>query len=301
MKKRVLITGANGMLGGTLVNLFQDRYEIYATGTQPNGLSFFNNYKPYDLRSNSYEDLLKWSDPAVIIHCAALTNGNHCQQNPMEAFQVNGLPSRTFSESIKPETKIIYISTDAVFSSQIHMASEKDCTSPENVYGKSKEIGEFFLRNSEVDYTIIRTTIVGLNRDPAKKGFVEWILNSAENNNQISLFDDVFFSPISIYDLAEQIEIIFNSGPKFSKKILHIAGKSPCTKYEFGIKLLQRLNLPVDRVEKGSINDMEGRAKRSTDQSLDCSYYESLAETDLPDLEKTVEKIKANYKDYEKH
>ena len=299
--KRLLITGANGMLGATLVRLFQEEYEVYATGSKESGFSFVQNYKSFDLRDGSYEELLEWSNPDAIIHCAALTNGNYCQKNPMEAFEVNGLSLKKFTDATKSRAKIIYISTDAVFSSQVSKATERDCPRPENIYGKSKELGEFFLLNSEADYTIVRTTIVGLNFNPSKVGFVEWIINSAVRNEEITLFDDVLFTPITIWDLAKELKNIISTGSDYSRKTLHIAGKETCTKYRFGVELLRKLNLPVQQVRKGSIKDMEERAKRSTDQTLNSGYYESVAKTRLPDLEKATETIKENLVHYEKY
>ena len=202
---------------------------------------------------------------------------------------------------MQKKTRIIYISTDAVFSSNQHKASEDDCPYPQSTYGKSKELGEFFLINSKVDFTIVRTTIVGLNFDSSKVGFVEWIINSAKRNEEISLFDDVLFNPIAIWDLAEQLEIILNSGSAYSRKILHIAGKESYSKYQFGMELLRKLSLPVAQVRKGSIKNMEDRAKRSADQSLDCGYYESLSRIKLPSLEETIETIRENLKHYEKY
>ena len=301
VKKKVLITGVNGMLGSTLAHLFQEKFEVFATGTKKNSFGFLKNYLSFDLKRDSYEELVAWSDPDVIIHCAALTSGNHCENHPHEAIKVNGLTLYKFTRSIQKETKIIYISTDAVFSSDTHMASEKDCPNPQSIYGKTKELGEFFLLNSEVDFSIVRTTIVGLNLDSSRVGFVEWIINSAKGNEEISLFDDVLFNPIAIWDLAEQLGCILNSGSAYSRKILHIAGKEPISKYQFGIELLRKLNLPVEQVRKGSIKDMPDRAKRSTDQSLNCSYYEYLAKIELPNLEKTIGAIKENLEHYEKN
>lgn len=301
MKKRVLITGANGMLGGTLVHLFQANHEVFATGTREKSFEFIKNYLPFDLKNDSYEELISWAKPDIVIHCAALTNGNYCEKNPLEALKVNGLVLKKFTDCIGENGKIIYISTDAVFASETHMATEKDCPKPQSMYGKSKELGEFFLLNSEVDFTIIRTTIVGLNFDPSKAGFVEWIINSGKIKEEIGLFDDVLFSPISIWDLSEQIENIIESFSKYSRKILHIAGRDACTKYQFGISLLKNLNFPVEQVKRSSIKEMKGRAKRSTDQSLDCSFYQILSNTKLPDLEDTVKKITQNYRHYEKH
>ena len=96
--KRVLITGASGMLGSTLCKDFEKDFEIYSTGnsyypSQP------KRYLKFDLSSSSYEDLIDWSDPDVIIHSAALTDGNFCKKNPELAFNINGLSVQKFIEA----------------------------------------------------------------------------------------------------------------------------------------------------------------------------------------------------------
>lgn len=292
MKKRLLITGATGMLGATLVNHFQDEYDVFATGTSKESLSFFKNYLQFDLKSNSYNSLINWSKPDLIIHSGALTNGGFCDKNPEEAFLVNGISLRRFSESIAPNTRVIYISTDAVFPSKLHLANETNCTFSESVYGKSKELGEFFLRNSNVDYTIIRTTIVGTNLNKNKVGFAEWILNAAKNNEEISLFDDVFFTPISIWDLAKEIETILGKEKDFSKKTIHISGTEICTKFDFGKQLIKAFGLPIDNLKRGKISEFNDRAKRSNDQTLDCKLYETITGKKLPALKETIEAFK---------
>ena len=186
--------------------------------------------------------------------------------NPLEALNVNGLSVNNLLNSTDSNVKIIYISTDAVFPSNLHLAKEKDCVHPENIYGKSKEMGEFFLLNSVRDYLIVRTTIVGLNENKSKSGFVEWIINSSKNNETISLFEDVVFNPISIWDLAEELKYLIVED-KIDSEILHIAGNEICTKYEFGKLLLEELKLPTLNVSKGSIKAFKDRAKRCSDQS----------------------------------
>ena len=152
-----------------------------------------------------------WSNPDLIIHCAAITDGNFCQKNPFQAFNVNGLSMQKILDSTESKVKIIYISTDAVFSSLSSNACEDDFTRPDNIYGKSKELGEFFLLNSDRNYLILRTTIVGKNINLSKEGFLEWILNSVKNNNKVNLFEDVLFNPITIWDLIEEIIFLLDS------------------------------------------------------------------------------------------
>jgi dTDP-4-dehydrorhamnose reductase len=287
-KKRLLITGATGMLGGTLAKLFQQDFEVYATGTSTIDSGTFDNYKAFDLGASSFEPLITWAQPHAIIQCAALTNGNYCAKNDLEAYKINGLASKKLVEAAGPEVKIIYISTDAVFASDTHLAKETSCVCPESVYGKSKELGEFYLQHFHENFVIIRTTIVGLNIFSDKKGFAEWIIDSAREGQEISLFDDVVFTPITTWHLGEQLQFIMNNEPLFKNQILHVSGKEICTKYKFGIRLLEGLNLPTTMVKKGFITSFADRAKRSTDQTLDCSLYTEISGQELPDLDQTI-------------
>ena len=291
--KNILITGASGMLGSSLVNDLKNQFNIYATGN-----SFFKEqhtkFMKFDLKSDCYLELIEWANPDVIIHCAALTNGNFCEENPKDAFDINGISVQKFLKSTNNDVKIIYISTDAVFPSSLNLAKESDCVFPENVYGKSKELGEFFLKTSiDRSYTIIRTTIVGLNLNTNKLGFAEWIINSSKESKQIGLFTDVLFSPISIWDLINEIKFLIKTD-NINSEVLHIAGEL-CTKYDFGCKLLDKLNISKKTLCKTLISSYKDRAKRSNDQSLDSSYYSEKYQRELVSLDQTILKLKAHY------
>ncbi|MEO6348151.1 MAG: SDR family oxidoreductase [Aquaticitalea sp.] len=299
MKKRLLITGATGMLGSTLAKRFQQSFDVFATGSVNPGFDFINNFMEFDLANSDYSKLIEWSQPEIIIHAAALTNGNYCEQHPKEAFDINGISLQKICQSTSKNTHIIYVSTDAVFPNNQHLAKEIDCVHPESVYGKSKEIGEFFLKHSNSDYTIVRTTIVGTNFNKQRQGFVEWIVNSSKNNQEISLFEDVIFTPISIWNLTDHLGYIIENSKLFSGVTLHVAGNEICSKYEFGTVLLKALNLPIGMIKKGRISDFSGRAKRSTDQTLDSQKFEKMSFRGLPNLKQTIEEIKNDYN--EKH
>lgn len=291
--KNILITGGSGMLGATLAHSFKDEFNVYSTGN-----SYFkyqpDNYLKFNLSSKSYDELINWSQPDYIIHCGALTNGNYCNEKPNYAFDVNGMSVQKFLKATNNNVKIIYISTDAVFPSSIHLANEKDCVLPENVYGKSKELGEFFLKSSENrNYTIIRTTIVGLNINKEKESFVEWIINSARSGENIGLFSDVLFTPITIWDLMNEIEFLIKSN-NINSETLHIGGEL-CTKYEFGKTLLEALNISTEKLIESSISSFSQRAKRSNDQSLNSSFYQTTYNRRLPSLNQTISNIKKHY------
>ena len=290
---RILITGASGMLGATMVKMLSKKFTVFGTGNSEYA-PIDCEYKLFDLLNDNYDELIYWSNPDLIIHSGALTNVNYCRENPLEAFNVNGLSVKKLIDASNDSVKIIYISTDAVFPSERHMAKEVDPVFPESIYGKSKELGEFFLLSSNRSYTIIRTTIVGFNENNKKSGFLEWIINSAINKVQISLFEDVVFNPISIWDLTDEITYLIEND-KISSEILHIAGNSFCTKHEFGIAALKEIGLSDAYIKKGSLLDFPDSAKRSLDQSLNSSFYQQKYERVLPKLKQTVNTIKKNY------
>jgi dTDP-4-dehydrorhamnose reductase len=291
--KRVLITGASGMLGSSLLKVWTDKFDLYATSTQEN-LSFAGNYKKFDLISGNYKSLIEWSKPDYIIHSAALTNGNICDANPELAMKTNGLVLNELAKVISDRCRLVYISTDAVFPSASCNSKEGDQVLPESVYGKSKELGEFFVQLRLNNYSIIRTTIVGFNQLEGRQGFTEWIVNSAKAGNSIGLFEDVKFTPISCVHLAEMMEVIIET-KKFKNEIVHIGSSEIYSKYDFGLNLLKALGFSAENVEPNKIAQFKDRAKRSTDQSLNSDYFMEETGIDLPDMNKTIQQLKKEF------
>ena len=291
--KRILITGASGMLGSSLALSLSKKYIVFGTGNSK--MSSLSNYMKFDLLSNSYKKLIDWSQPDIIIHCAALTNGSYCEKNYQEAFNINGYSVKKLINFTNNKVKIIYVSSDAVFSSKLHVPTETDFTEPENIYGKSKELGEFFLLNAGRDYLILRTTIVGNNINKLdSRGFVEWILNSVKDEQKITLFSDVLFNPISIWDFIDEIVFLIKED-NFYNNIFHLCGTEIISKYDFCIRLIEEYKLNKDFVIKSKITDFKDRAKRSNNQTMNSSKYINLTKRSLPKVSKTIKTIKLNY------
>ena len=118
--KRILITGASGMLGSNLALALSKKHKVFGNGGSKILLPF--DYRVFDLSDKSYKKLIDWSKPDLIIHCAAITDVNYCQQNSLDAYTINGFSMEKLISSTDKNVKIIYISTDAVFPSNIHMA-----------------------------------------------------------------------------------------------------------------------------------------------------------------------------------
>lgn len=273
------------MLGAALVTLWERKYQIYATSSNnfPNNPA--QNFFEFDLKEKNYDKLCRWVQPEIIIHCAALVSHEYCQLHPEEAKLVNGESVKKLLDAF-PYSKLVFISTDAVFPINTHLAKEATKTAPLTVYGKTKELGEKYILNSPNKSCIIRTTIVGKNINAKKQSFVEHLVNSLKSNQPYALFKDVLFTPITIWDLSDELEWTFNN--KFPK-ILHISGSSVTDKYAFGYNLAEKIGLNVSLIREGKLANQ--LIKRSNDQSLDCSFYQKLSRRKLPDLNKTIKSL----------
>ena len=97
---RVLVTGASGMLGATLVERWKERYEVYATDRTNFDPKTDQNFLCFDLKKESYEDLMNWARPDVVIHCGALTNVDYCENHEAEALLINGQSVEKLLEAV---------------------------------------------------------------------------------------------------------------------------------------------------------------------------------------------------------
>jgi dTDP-4-dehydrorhamnose reductase len=290
---RILITGSSGMLGATFVKKWRDKFEIFSTDKESFTNSPAKNFMVFDMLNDSYEILMNWAKPDVIIHCAAITNVDYCEDNTEQAMAVN---AESVNKSLKygSDARMIFISSDAVFPDGIHMATEKDQTSPENIYGKTKETGEKYIKDASGNHIAIRTTIVGKNINPSYQGFVEWIVNSVKNGKEITLFDDALFTPITIWHLANEMEWIISSD---ISGIVHVAGSEAISKYDFGKKICEGLELDTNLIKKGSIDNAKFNAKRSNDQTLDSGFYNLISNRTLPSSDETVDIIVKHFQE----
>ena len=294
--KKILITGASGMLGATLVSIWQDKYSVFATGGSDFPVNPAKNYKVFDLSQDHYDDLAKFFNPEYIIHCAAMTNVEMCEKVPQRAMNING-------ESVKkllhvfPKSKLIFISSDKVFPPNTHLATETNLVNPVTVYGKSKVLGEKYILLSPTQSIIVRTTIVGKNINKNKKSsLAEWIVNSLLQKKRITLFSDVIFTPISIWHFAYELEWLIEHDNIFSNnKIMHISGSDIISKYDFGYRLSKNLKLDTNLISEGSILKSKFMTNNQKDLTLDSTTYHKISRRNLPRSEETISILVKNF------
>lgn len=263
---KILILGSSGMLGSTLTKDLSQTHDVITLGRNKPVDS--NNHIFIDVNNSSkFSIYLRENSFDVIINSLAIIDHNHCDLHPEKCLKINSLINKTLVDNISSSTVVIFISSDAVFSDESIERYPTTPTFSKSVYGISKELGERFLlfSKSPQNFLIIRTTILGFS--PKKKGFIEWLVGNIENNKTITLFDDVYFNPISIYELSATILTILNK-KNYSRDILHINNSEITTKYTFGFKLVEKLGLNTNLILKGKLLDYENRGSRCFNQTL---------------------------------
>jgi len=268
VKKNIIITGANGMLGAALSRLLIKDYNIYALHRSIKFYSKCTHDIKIDLIDyKKLEQIVYAIKPDFVIHCASMINIEECETNSEKAYVNNTTVTENIAR-ICNQAKLIYISTDQVYGNTKDKSEKNIDLRPVNHYGKTKYWGERKVINNCTEYIIIRTNIFGWNLNPKRVGFAEWIYNSLTNDELITLFDDYYFTPIYTVTLGEIIMKLIDL--KYIG-ILNIGSPIPCNKYTFGIKMANLFNLNTDLIEKGKLINQKFKAKRSNDITLDVS------------------------------
>lgn len=293
-EKNILITGVSGLLGNNLAYYFRGNNSVLGVyHTNPVSIDCIE-VLGLDLTDYvSTRKIVSGFKPDVVIHCASRTDVDRMEDDREGAWQANVLTTRVILDALRDASvKVIYISTDSVYSGKKGPYKEESETIPCNFYGKTKLESEKLV----MDYPnalILRTNIFGWNIQN-KLSLGEWFLDRLRHNKSTHGFSDVFFSPIYTFLLAEILEKciendlagIYNSG-----------GSNSLSKYEFGCKIADIFDYDPVLIRPISLSDSDLTAPRGKDLGMDVSKIENALEKQIPSVN---ESVKAFRKDYER-
>ncbi|MBA3696229.1 MAG: SDR family oxidoreductase [Methylotenera sp.] len=263
---KVLITGGSGLLATNWACFARDKIRVVLALHKTNVL--FEDTESVFLNLESRDDILDklvQISPDVVIHAAGLTNVDECQLNPLLAKHINcELAENVAFVCAKTGIKLVHISTDHLFSSKNSFSTENSNPQPVNVYAESKLNAEFAVKKLNNDALIIRTNFFGWGHQ-FRQSFSDWIYINLINNKEISLFDDVYFTPILIDSLATHIHALLALN---EYGIFNVVSDDRISKYEFGLHICEKFNLSSNLIKPASIASLKSLAPRPHDMSL---------------------------------
>ena len=281
-KKKILITGSNGLLGQKLVYALRNRNDVEVIATSK-GENRINEKRGYIYESlditvlSEVEAILNKYMPHTIINTAAMTNVDACETDQKSCWALNVTAVENIVKTLEkfqiesPHTQllnyyphIIHLSTDFVFDGESGSYKEDDLPNPISYYGLSKCVSEKWLQSSILKGTIIRTIIVyGIADNMSRSNIVLWAKDALEKGQKINVVDDQFRSPTLAEDLADGC---IRVAMKEATGIYHISGKETMSILELVHKVADFYGLDkslVKPVKSATLNQPAKRPPRT--------------------------------------
>jgi dTDP-4-dehydrorhamnose reductase len=279
LKKKIIIFGSRGNLGGYLIDYLNNKYTIISEKSLKKKINFENIYE--------IKKILLTYNPQTIINLIAKTDVDECEIKKNLAKKSNQIIVKNITEAIKStniKCHFIHISTDQVYSGKGHSKNSETDSNPINYYGKTKFWGEneALKINST---TILRTNFVGSNKIKNKYSLSDWIVNSLEKNKKIRTYSNITFNPLYIKTFCKYINVVIR---KKIYGIYNIGSKNSISKYNFSSMLCKYLKLNKKLIQKTFYNKSLSRAKRPLNMSLNIKKFEKTFDINLPNVKKEI-------------
>lgn len=263
---KLLITGSNGLLGQKIVKrCLKKNIDFIATskGLNRNPNCPDSNYFSLDITiQQEVDEIIQRFQPSAIIHTAAITNVDYCEDHPEECHLVNVKATGfLFNAATQNNIHFQLLSTDFVFDGEHGPYEETDSVNPLSVYAKSKVEGEEILLKSDYkNWSIARTIIVyGTGEGLSRSNMILWALDALPKNQTMNIVNDQFRAPTWADDLAYGcVEIILRS----QTGIFHLSGPETLSISDIVIRIANKINCDPSLVHQISSSTLNQAAKR---------------------------------------
>jgi len=259
---RVLITGANGMLGEKCVRLLSPGHDVYTIDLADALLYPAKaSYEKLDITdASATKSYLQHNEPEVIINCAAFTDVDGCELQREKAWLVNVKGVAHLISAFQSFGRhFIHISTDYVFNGQNGPYSEDDPVCPINYYGETKLASEGLCARFKGLVTILRTNVLFGSAASPQACFVHWVRNKLEKRESIRVVNDQFGNPTWADSLAEAIQLIVTHQ---TGGVYHFGGRDFLNRFEFALQIAAVFNLDPTLIRSITTSALGQRARR---------------------------------------
>jgi dTDP-4-dehydrorhamnose reductase len=279
----ILVTGASGLLGASVAMLAREqgrkvvalhhRHAVHMDGVESLAADLAD---PAETRR-----IFLHVKPSIVVHCAAATNVDWCEEHPDEAHSMNVEITAAIAEmAAQSGARLLYVSTDSVFDGERGNYAETDTPSPVNVYAKTKLKGEREVLHHHPAASIARVSLYGWNAQN-KESLAEWILKQLSLGNVVPGFSDVHFCPVLANDVAEIMLALLDQN---RSGLYHIVGAERVSKYEFARRVASMFGFDPGQVRPTCLADAKLKARRPKDASLNTEKICAALGRPMPDV-----------------
>jgi dTDP-4-dehydrorhamnose reductase len=247
-KRRMLITGAKGLLGSELSELFREEYEVHAT-----------DETEFDVTSPSAcRKVIGAVRPGVVLHCAAYTAVDRAEAEAERAMAVNRDGTRNVARACRKHGAFpVTFGTDYIFDGASGRPyAEEDPARPLSAYGRSKWAAEEALRAEAPDHLLVRSQWL---YGPHGRNFVFAILEKARRGEPLRVVSDQRGCPTFARDLATATKRLLDAG---ARGTFHFSNEGEATWHDFASFVLAHASAGPVSLAPASTADLSYPAPR---------------------------------------
>lgn len=286
MRKKVLVTGCGGFVGGHVVREAPARVDLHAvTRRQPPFQREALTWHTLDLRNQAaVREMFDAAAPDALIHAAAIADIDYCEANRLTAWQVNVSVTQQLAQLCREHgTRMVYVSTDNVFDGEKGLYTEDDPPSPINYYAETKAAAERAVAGLEVNYVVARTAVViGFPSVGGGNSFLSRMAPLLQSGRRVGVPENEIRSPIDVVTLARALwELSLAS----CEGVIHLAGNDVLNRFEMARRIAGGLGFDGALVYANNPETIPGRAPRPRDVSLSNRKARACLRTPMQNLE----------------
>lgn len=266
---KLLVTGASGFLGWNVCRVAAPDWEIYGTTFSHSSPIPGVTLLTVDLRDErQLQEAFQQVQPDAVIHLAAQSSPNECQNHPKASYLLNVTVACTIANlCAEVEIPLAFTSTDLVFDGLNAPYCETDPVSPRSVYGEQKAIAETEILKRYPKAAICRMPLMFGAAPAHASSFIGPFAQALREERELRLFVDEFRTPVSGTTAAKGLFMALDK----VEGIIHLGGQERISRYDFGRLMVEELDLPGTGLKACRQQDVPMAAPRPPDVSLDSS------------------------------
>lgn len=271
MSKKILITGASSKTGEALYDIItkETDYKVFLVSSQAEILKLEPNAVAFECSAIDHQKLRGICievEPDYIVNCAALTDVDYCEENKKLAQELNVKAVENLTSVAKIlNSGLIQISTDYIFDGLKGPYLEDAKPNPINYYGKTKLAAENIVLQSQLNFAILRTSVLYGKSNYDKINFVDKVIDNAERELPLNAIDSLYGNPTLTIDLALTILKIIE---KNKSGIYNAAGSDYLNRFEFAESIFDIFKLDKSFLKKIKASELKLKAKRPAKAGL---------------------------------
>ncbi|MGG6294206.1 SDR family oxidoreductase [Leptolyngbya sp. AN02str] len=267
-QQTLFITGISGFLGAYVGRVAASQWRVVGSyRSTPAQIPHVAMLRLDLTDSQAIAQTLMEVRPQAVIHLAAISKPNVCEQDVARSHAVNVTAAvELANRCAEANIPLVFTSTDLVFDGLGAPYCETDAVNPMSVYGEQKAKAEQAILAGYPQAVVCRMPLM-YGACARNSNFLPQFVNQVRSGQSLKLFVDEFRTPVSGYDAALGLLLALNT----AQGILHLGGRDRLSRYEFGRQMAEVFELPMELICTSHRADVAMAAPRPPDVSLHSS------------------------------